>query len=455
LLGYAITTKAYLIQNKQLLMNEITTILTCLHPLLDRTTYRQLLVISQSLLVMTGRVTMLGISRWAEPGGSYRTMQRFFAKDICWPSINFSIIKASFGDPSGVVLLAGDATTVTKSGKKTFGLGKFFSSIYSRPVPGIAFQCLSLLNVEKRKSWPILTEQILPKPKQEKSKPQKKKKKKRGQGRPKGSKNKNRRDVKLNAEMTQVQNMLRQALGLIGNKFKLAYFIYDGAFGNNAAVQMTRQVGLHLISKLRCDSALYLKWKGVYSGRGARKIYGDKIDCQNLPASCLKHEKTEGYIRTRTYQFEARHKKFADTLNVVIISKTNSLTGKSARVVLFSSDLKLEWKHIIDYYRLRFQIEFNFRDAKQHWGLEDFMVIKKQAVFNAANLSLWMVNLSHAILERSEEKSILDLKSWYHGIRYAKEILKILPENTKPINIMQLIEEIPMPGRIHREKMAA
>lgn len=436
-------------------MNEITTILTCLHPLLDRSTYSQLLVISQSLLVMTGRVTMLGISRWAEPGGSYRTVQRFFAKDICWPSLNWSIIKASFGNSSGVFVIAGDAATVTKSGKETFGMGKFFSSIYSRPVPGIAFQCLSLLNAEKRKSWPILTEQILPKPKREKSKPRKKKKKKLGKGMPKGSKNKNRRDVKLNAEMIQVQNMLRQLLGLIGKKLTLAYFVYDGAFGNNAAVQMTRQVGLHLISKLRCDSALYLKWKGVYSGRGARKIYGDKIDYQNLPASCLKHEKTEGYIRTRTCQFEAGHKKFADTLNVVIISKTNILTGRNARVVLFSSDLELEREHIIDYYRLRFRIEFNFRDAKQHWGLEDFMVIKKQAVFNAANLSLWMVNLSHAILERSEKKSILDLTSWYHGIRYAKEILKILPKNTKPINIMQLIEEIPMPGRIHREKLAA
>jgi len=436
-------------------MNEITTILVCLHPLLDRSTYRQLLVISQSLLVMTGRVTMLGISRWAEPGGSYRTIQRFFAKDICWSSLNWSIIKVSLGDPSGIFLIAGDATTVTKSGKKTFGLGKFFSSIYSRPVPGIAFQSLSLLNVEKGESWPILTEQILPKPKQEKSNPQKKKKKKRGKGRPKGSKNKNRRDVKLNAEMTQVQNMLRQLLELIGNKLALAYFIYDGAFGNNAAVQMTRQVGLHLVSKLRCDSALYLKWKGVYSGRGARRIYGDKIDYQNLPAICLKSEKTDGYIHTSIYQFEARHKKFADTLNVVIINKKNTLTGKSAHVVLFSSDLELEWEHIIDYYRLRFQIEFNFRDAKQHWGLEDFMVIKKQAVFNAANLSLWMVNLSHAILKRSDEKSILDLKTWYHGIRYAKEILKILPENTKPINIMQLIEKIPMPGRIHREKLAA
>lgn len=83
------------------------------------------------------------------------------------------------------------------------------------------------------------------------------------------------------------------------------------------------------------------------------------------------------------------------------------------------------------------------------------MAVKKQAVFNAANLSLWMVNLSHAILEKSEEKSIIDLKSHYHGIYYVKKILKILPEHTEPINIMQLIKKIPMPGMIHRGKAAA
>ena len=65
-------------------MNEITTILTCLHPLIDTTTYRQLQIISQALLMMTGRITMLGISRWTEKGGSYRTIQRFFAKNIDW-----------------------------------------------------------------------------------------------------------------------------------------------------------------------------------------------------------------------------------------------------------------------------------------------------------------------------------------------------------------------------------
>jgi len=40
-------------------------------------------------------------------------------------------------------------------------------------------------------------------------------------------------------------------------------------------------------------------------------------------------------------------------------------------VLLFSDDLTLASETLIDYYSLRFQIEFNFRDAKQYWGLED------------------------------------------------------------------------------------
>ncbi len=64
--------------------------------------------------------------------------------------------------------------------------------------------------------------------------------------------------------------MLKNLLKLIGDTFQPVYFVYDGAFGNNAAVQMTRQVGLHLISKLRNDSALYFEWAGVYSGKGRR-----------------------------------------------------------------------------------------------------------------------------------------------------------------------------------------
>ena len=433
-------------------MTDISTLLICLPPLLDTSTYRQLQIVSQTMLMMTGRITMLGISRWAEKGCSYRTVQRFFSKDIPWGALNWAIAKSFLKPYAGDIIIAGDATTVTKSGWKTFGLGRFFSSIYSRAVPGVAFQTLSLLNTKTRKSWPILIEQILPKPKQKKSTCQKKKK--RGKGRPKGSKNKNHRDVKLNAEMTQVQSMLKQLLTMVGNTLQIVYCVYDGAFGNNAAVQMTRQLGLHLISKLRNNSALYYKWNGVYSGKGRRPIYGARADYNNLPAKHLKSNETEDHIRTRIYQIIVMHKKFADALNVVIIIKENLKNDKVARVLLFSSDLELEWEKVIDYYRLRFQIEFNFRDAKQHWGMEDFMVIKKQSVFNAANLSLWMVNVSQAILATSGEESILDLKARHHGLRYAHELFKILPKNTKPINIVQLFEKIPVLGRIHNEKIA-
>jgi putative transposase len=404
---------------------------------------------------MTGRVTQLSISRWTEKGGSYRTIHRFFQKNIPWDKLNWQLVKHSLPKELGVILVAGDATTVTKSGKETYGLGKFFSSIYSRAVSGLGFQCSSLIEVERRISWPILTEQIPPSPKKKKPIKIKENKINRGRGRPKGSKNKNHREVKFNTEMTQVKRMLEKLLKLIGETLKPIYFVYDGAFGNNAAVQMTQQVGLHLISKLRNNSALYFQWNGVYSGRGRKPIYGKRVDYNDLPKPHLKSDEIKKNIRTRIYQLTVIHKKFADKLNVVIILKENTTTGKVARILLFSTDITLEWDKLIDYYRLRFQIEFNFRDAKQHWGLEDFMSIKEQAVLNSANLSLFMVNVSQMMQTTLKQDSILDMKSRYHALRYAREIFKILPKNVKPINIKQLFERIPVLGRIHSEKMTA
>ena len=78
------------------------------------------------------------------------------------------------------------------------------------------------------------------------------------------------------------------------------------------------------------------------------------------------------------------------------------LTFEMARhVILFSSDFALPYDKLIEYYKLRFQIEFNFRDAKQYWGLEDFMNISKNAVYNAANLAMFMVNMSFVLLQQN------------------------------------------------------
>ena len=150
---------------------------------------------------------------------------------------------------------------------------------------------------------------------------------------------------------------------------------------------------------------------------------------------------------------EALHKEFAHPLTVVILLKTNLTTGAHAHVVLFSSDLALPWGKLIDYYSLRFQIEFNFRDAKQFWGLEDFMNIRPTAVTNAANLSLFMVNLAYRSVQDRRpihpEYSVLALKAHWRGVKYVEETLKMLPEKPEPVLWEQIVAKIVSLGRIH------
>lgn len=437
---------------------EIIGILCCLSACLDHTTLRRLAVVVTAILTMPDKVTMLAISRWTEDGGSYRTIQRFFKTKIAWAEIQWFFIRSHLMEDQGVILLAGDEVVTPKAGKHTYGLGRFFSSIYGKPIPGMCHLQLSLISVTEETSYPLITRQMEQPSKPEPAGPAPSKAKSKGKnkgkkGRPKGSRNKNRRDVELTASQKVLQESIKEALTLIGNDLKLSYFVYDGAMGHNTGVQLTRQCNnLHLISKLRYDSALYFPYDGPYSGRGPRKKYGERLDYGNIPECYRKASVVEGDIRTDTYRMIMRHKKFADPLNVVIILKTNLKTLKSARVVLFSSDPDLAWDKLIKYYSLRFQIEFNFRDAKQYWGLDDFMNIKEQQVCNAANLSFFMVNVSHILrlIPGFSGMSVIDLKAWFRAGKYVRETLKLLPQIPESIFIDSIINQVAGLGRINQ-----
>jgi putative transposase len=107
-------------------MDEIVTTLSILSPSLAPRTFKQLTLIVEAVLAMTGRVTMLGISRWTEKGGSYRTVQRFFKEKIEWSLLRWQLIQQHTPGVKGIWLLIGDEVMVTKSGKQTHGLGIFF-----------------------------------------------------------------------------------------------------------------------------------------------------------------------------------------------------------------------------------------------------------------------------------------------------------------------------------------
>src|SRR5678815_2569685 len=187
---------------------DIVALFQCLQPHVTPTTLRQCSRIAWAMLVMTGRVTMLGISRWAGKGGSYRTVQRFFSQALPWAILFWVFFRQHVYRPEDVYLLVGDAVVATKAGKLTHGLDRFFASLYGKPVPGVAFFTLSLVSVQKRRSFPIRIEQVVRSDAEKaarKAKADAKKPKRsaaqRRPGRPKGSKNTRKAATTLTPEL--------------------------------------------------------------------------------------------------------------------------------------------------------------------------------------------------------------------------------------------------------------
>ncbi|MEL7049170.1 MAG: transposase [Pseudomonadota bacterium] len=433
-------------------MSEIITLFQSIEQMLNKTTLKQLTTVVTAMLSMTGRVTMLGLSRWSDKGGSYRTIQRFYNTPVAWKRLNWHLVKQHIWDGQTELVLAADETVVTKAGKQTHGLDRFFSSIAKRVVPGLAFFAISVINPHKRMSSVIsMTQLSRPHSTSRQSRPKPAQPAENKRGRPKGSKNKNRRDVDLPAHLAHIQTLLLEVMSVVGETVSVAYCVLDGAFGNNNAVQMVRRCDLHIVSKLRRNAALYLPFTGQQKKRGRRRQYGDRLDYANLPHSLCVSDTTVDGIRTRIYNTPCWHRRFADQLNVVVMVKLNLQTQQQAHIILFSSDLGLAWDKLVDFYKLRFQIEFNFRDAKQFWGLEDFMNIKELPVSNAANLAMFMVNVSQALLASSEDanRSVLDLKARYRGLWYARQLLNCLPDALDPLLINQFFAKASQLGAIH------
>ena len=277
----------------------ILALLQILSPELSKTDIRRMRLLAQAMLSMTGRVTMIGISRWSGKGGSYRTIQRFFKTKIAWLDVFFLFFKAHLFNIQFEYFMVGDESIITKSGKLTFGLDRFYSGLLQKVVKSIAIFSLSIVSVEERRSYPLQVEQVL-RTQEEKEAAKKKKRKKAKKksksakpnlGRPKGSKNRDKSQVTLTPELERIQKMIKKQLLLLKGLVKIRHIALDGHFGNNNALQMVLQCLLDLVSKLRSDAALYFLYEGQQKARGPKRKYGSKIEYTNIPAKYLVSQK--------------------------------------------------------------------------------------------------------------------------------------------------------------------
>ena len=81
------------------------------------------------------------------------------------------------------------------------------------------------------------------------------------------------------------------------------------------------------------------------------------------------------------------------------------------------------------------------------------MNVSEVAVTNAANLSLFMINLSYLLLRQFRQLNphfgLLGLQAHFRGHKYVAEILKLLPEKPDPILLNHVFDTVARLGSIH------
>jgi putative transposase len=243
------------------------------------------------------------------------------------------------------------------------------------------------------------------------------------------------------------------------------FLVGDGSFGNQYYVQLSRKMGLHLISKLKKNAVLL--WPASAAERQQCKTkpkkYGKRIDVKKLPAKYLVrtyHDKKKGTL-TKIYQLKAYNKRVSkELLNIVVIQEVQLATQKTKAVILFSTDLALAAQKLRQYYQLRFVIEIDFRDAKQYFGLRSFKNVKEQQVTNALQIAVTAKLVGQIYSEQiakntaTEPYSILDLKTYIRTHHYIQNIIKYMPQVPKDFLSPRNILKIAQNEMIRRKKAA-
>ena len=197
------------------------------------------------------------------------------------------------------------------------------------------------------------------------------------------------------------------------------YLVADAYFSKKPfADKIVEDAQMHLISRLRNDADLMYLYYGEPTGkRGRPKKYDGKIDLKDIDRKYFKLVLSND--QTAVYTAIVYSKGFKRNIKLVY-EQPKSERNKSY-LLFFSTDLELGALEILQYYKNRFQIEFLYRDGKQHTGLNDCQARSENKLYFHFNASLSAINLAkveHWISVPKQERgafSMSDVKTMYHN----------------------------------------
>ncbi len=241
------------------------------------------------------------------------------------------------------------------------------------------------------------------------------------------------------------------------------YLTCDGFYAKEKTWEVAKSVGLSVITKLRVDANLKWLYEGKQKLKGRPRKYGNKINWKsenlfnkmNLEHSYTATEKE--YLQLagcKLYSKVVYSVQWKRNLKIVLVLKVEN--GKQRIAILACSDLSLSAQNMAEYYCLRCQIEFIFRDMngatfRQHLGLTESQTRKEKRInfhFNSIAMAYNLAKIENKLVG-GKTFSLYDIKANYINQNYLETIITNLDLDLKAIKMHPNYEKLLKMGKIN------
>lgn len=371
-----------------------------------------------ALMCFSGRATMRNLARYN--AGSAKRLRRWASQTFNFFALNQHILEregvmsdeqTSASGARNAILI--DATFLRKSGKYTEGLGWYHnggSRALNKLERGLEMTLFSVGDLKEHTAYALSSYQ----------------------------------NVKMSALGVACAQIRERSQEL---KCLSKHIVADGYYARPKFLSTVLNEGFELVTLLRHDSRFRYLYEGEYSGKGRPKLYAEKVDYSNLSQWSHHPDLRVGY---EVYSHIVNYPAWKRKLLVVI-----KIDHSGQRRIICCTDLSLNAEEVLSLYELRFQIEFLFRDAKQHTGLGHAQTLDQEGQEHFANASFTALNLlrlesrskaiAEGILPRDFVFSIGSLKLRKYNqflLKYFFACLGESPERKKYKEAYQLSSEI-------------
>jgi len=336
-----------------------------------------LIELLSALTCFVGKATYRNLSRFS----CYheKSFSRWASRSFSFLSLNRMLLEFELGinrEYIGVM----DSSFLKKSGKKTEGLGMFWNGCSNKSERGLEVSALGLVDIKSHTYYNLDAKQIL--------------------------------DNKDEGRLLSYELQLERCVGSLSS-FGVKYLVTDGYYMKKTFTKKVLSSGLHQICKLRYNADLCWLFKGIQKvGKGRPRKYSGKV----LMGGDTKGWDFAGTTDDDTQVFVAKvYAKYCKQNIQVVLLRKQQKDGTYRYAYLYSTDLELAPLQLVKYYRARFQIEFAFRDAKQHTGLQDCQARSTKKITHHLNASMTALNLLK--LEDRKQKgvddeTVISIDSW-------------------------------------------